>query len=178
MKELILTSVFCIMFFVGDLLPQSVPPKREFRGAWIATVQNLDWPSSNTSSTAQQQAQLISILDGLKALGINAVIFQVRDECDAFYNSPYEPWSYWLTGQEGKAPSPYYDPLQFAVQEAHKRGMEIHAWFNPYRAINQVGTYTIASNHVSVQHPNWIVNYGKIEVLNPDCLRCVIILQK
>ncbi len=167
MKLVILISIFSAFLFVSVPYSQSLPPKREFRGAWIATVQNLDWPSSNTLSTSQQQSQLISILDGLKALGINAVIFQVRDECDALYNSPYEPWSYWLTGQQGKAPSPFYDPLQFAVQEAHKRGMEIHAWFNPYRAVNKIGTYTLAANHVAVQHPDWIVTYGNIDVLNP-----------
>src|SRR5512146_97875 len=128
----------CLLLFSLTLFAfqaQAQSPKREFRGAWIATVTNIDWPSSNGLTTAAQQTELTTLLDNLKSAGFNAVIFQVRTECDAFYNSPYEPWSYWLTGNQGMAPNPYYDPLQFAVQEAHKRGLEIHAWFNPYRAI-------------------------------------------
>ena len=168
MKNKFLLSLFCVVLFASSLFSQSLPPKREFRGAWIATVGNLDWPSSNTLTTDQQKAELISLLDGLKAIGINAVIFQVRSEADAMYNSPYEPWSYWLTGQQGKAPSPYYDPLAFAVQEAHKRGMEIHAWFNPYRVVRDIkNSYPQASNHVSITHPDWVVTYGNIKVLNP-----------
>ncbi len=168
MKDKFILFLFCIVLFASHLFSQSLPPKREFRGAWIATVTNLDWPSSNTLTTDQQKADLISLLDGLKAIGINAVIFQVRSEADAMYNSPYEPWSYWLTGQQGKAPSPYYDPLAFAVQEAHKRGMEIHAWFNPYRVVRDIkNSYPQASNHVSITHPDWVVTYGNIKVLNP-----------
>ncbi|MHB1688670.1 MAG: family 10 glycosylhydrolase [Ignavibacteriaceae bacterium] len=168
MKEKFLPFVLSLVLFASNLFSQSAPPKREFRGAWIATVVNLDWPSSNTLTTDQQKSELTSLLDRLKAIGINAVIFQVRSECDAMYNSHYEPWSYWLTGQQGKPPSPYYDPLAFAVQEAHKRGMEIHAWFNPYRAVRDVkNAYPAAQNHVTVLHSDWIVTYGNIKVLNP-----------
>ena len=142
-------------------------PKREFRGAWIATVSNLDWPSNPTSSTDAQKADLIGMLDRLKAAGFNAVVFQVRPECDALYASPYEPWSYWLTGQQGRAPNPYYDPLQFAVEEAHKRGMELHAWFNPYRAVVSVGSYSQAAGHVTNQHQDWILGFNKLRILNP-----------
>jgi len=102
-------------------------PKHEFRGAWIATVLNLDWPDSGgTSISNQQKAQLTTMLDSLKEAGVNAIFFQVRSESDAMYESPYEPWSYWLTGRQGVPPNPFYDPLTFAVEEAHKRGMELH----------------------------------------------------
>ena len=111
----------------------ATPPKREFRGAWIATVVNLDWPTSNTADPSVQRGQLTTILDGLKLAGINAVMFQVRSECDAMYALSFEPWSYWLTGQQGKAPSSPFDPLQFAILEAHSRGIELHAWLNPER---------------------------------------------
>ncbi|HED38319.1 MAG TPA: hypothetical protein ENI76_08770, partial [Ignavibacteria bacterium] len=164
-KLLLVIASFC--FFSTLTFSQPAHPKREFRGAWIATVVNLDWPSSNHLTTAQQKEELINILNGLKATGINSVIFQIRTECDALYNSPYEPWSYWLTGQQGKAPDPYYDPLKFAIQEAHKRGMELQAWFNPYRAVRQIGSYVLASNNVTKVHPSWIVTYGHIKVLNP-----------
>src|SRR5690606_18115398 len=117
-------------------LPQ-VP--REFRAAWIATVANINWPSKNNLSTDQQKAEAIRLLDMLKDNNFNAVIFQVRPSADALYNSPYEPWSYFLTGQIGKAPSPYYDPLEFWVEEAHKRGLELHVWLNPYRTHHSNG---------------------------------------
>ena len=159
---------FIILICNPFLFAQSNHPKREFRAAWIATVINLDWPSSPFLSTSVQKQQLIDILDGLKETGINAVVFQIRSESDAMYESSIEPWSYWLTGQQGKAPNPFYDPLKFAVEEAHKRGMEIHAWFNPYRVVRDInGAYPVASNHVSVQHPDWIVRYSNIKVLNP-----------
>ncbi len=164
---------FVLIFLVvtTTLFSQVLHPKREFRAAWIATVTNLDWPSSNNLPVDGQKTELISILDKLKAININSVFFQVRTECDALYDSPYEPWSYWLTGKQGKAPSPYYDPLQFAVQEAHKRGIEIQAWINPYRAVKTVKNgnpvYPLAANHVANQHPDWILNYGSEWILDP-----------
>ncbi len=165
MKKLIVTFLLIISFCVSA---QQESPKREMRGAWIATVLNLDWPSSNALSTEQQKAQLINILDQLKAAGVNAVYFQVRVECDAFYQSSYDPWSYWLTGQQGRAPNPFYDPLKFAIEEAHKRGMELHAWINPYRVVRNVaGTYPKASNHVTQTHPDWILQIGNVKILDP-----------
>jgi uncharacterized lipoprotein YddW (UPF0748 family) len=158
------------MMILADPGWAQISPKREFRGAWIATVTNLDWPTSRSSTTAEQQDQLITILNSLKAAGINAVVFQVRTECDALYNSSIDPWSYWLTGAQGTAPNPPYDPLEFAVAEAHKRGMEIHAWFNPYRAVRNVsGAYTQAANHVSVIHPDWMLYFpgGNQKIVNP-----------
>ncbi|MHB1688524.1 MAG: glycoside hydrolase family 10 protein [Ignavibacteriaceae bacterium] len=159
--------VVSLFFIQINLLSQSLPPKREFRGVWIATVRNLDWPSSNNLTTTEQKAQLISILDSLKTVGINAVIFQVRSEYDAMYNSSIEPWSYWLTGAQGKPPNPFYDPLQFVIKEAHKRGMELQAWFNPYRAVITNSAYKAAQNHVTVNHPDWVVTYGDSKILNP-----------
>ncbi len=142
-------------------------PKREVRAAWVATVTNLDWPSNRTASPTTQKAELRSIFDQLQQAGINTIIFQVRTECDALYASPVEPWSYWLTGTEGKAPSPLYDPLEFAVQEAHARGMELHAWLNPYRAVRDTNSFARASTHVSVQHPSWIITIGSFRFLDP-----------
>ena len=119
-------------------------PKEEFRAVWVATVERLDWPSS--SNVSSQKNQLITILNTLESYHFNAIIFQVRPACDAFYDSKIEPWSNWLTGTEGKAPDPYYDPLAFVIEEAHKRGIEVHAWFNPYRA--RKGNAGTSVNHV------------------------------
>jgi uncharacterized lipoprotein YddW (UPF0748 family) len=161
--------VYSFVFFLISFSPTSaqVPPKREFRGAWIATVTNLDWPSSAGNDPAVQRLQLTTVLDGLKLLNINAVVFQIRPACDAFYQSAIEPWSYWLTGQQGRAPASQFDPLQFALDEAHRRGMELHAWFNPYRAEVKVGSFPLAANHVAVQHPEWILPFGTLRMLDP-----------
>jgi len=107
---------------------------REYRAAWVATVANIDWPSRPGLSTQEQQDEAIAILDALDSLNMNAVIFQARPQKDAFYPSDLEPWSYFLTGAQGQAPDPFYDPLEFWVTESHNRGMELHVWFNPYRA--------------------------------------------
>jgi uncharacterized lipoprotein YddW (UPF0748 family) len=151
-------SIIITILLTLNLFSQSSPPKREFRAAWIATVVNLDWPSSNVLSTSQQQQELINLLNELKRDGINTVLFQVRSECDAMYSSSFDPWSFWLTGSQGTAPYPFYDPLEFAIEEAHKRGMELHVWFNPYRAERSVGNYSKAPNHVTVQHPDWVLH--------------------
>jgi uncharacterized lipoprotein YddW (UPF0748 family) len=113
----------------------SIPPAdREFRGVWVATVANIDWPSKPGLSTEEQKREAQVILDSAVALHLNAIVFQVRPHCDAMYESSLEPWSYYLTGTQGLPPEPYYDPLSFWVEESHKRGLELHAWFNPYRA--------------------------------------------
>lgn len=163
MRSLLLFSI-ALALAASATAQSSDPPKHEFRGAWIATVINLDWPSSRTASPSQQRAELVAHLDRLKDAGINAALFQVRAESDAFYDSPYEPWSYWLTNEQGKDPG--WDPLAFAVEEAHKRGIELHAWFNPYRADRGSG-YAKADNHVTVAHPEWILDYGDIKILDP-----------
>jgi uncharacterized lipoprotein YddW (UPF0748 family) len=112
---------------------------REFRAAWVATVANINWPSKPGLPVAQQQAEAIALLDFLKAHHFNAVVFQVRPQADALYPSALEPWSYYLTGIQGKAPDPYYDPLQFWIEAAHDRGLELHAWLNPYRSHHVAG---------------------------------------
>jgi uncharacterized lipoprotein YddW (UPF0748 family) len=161
-----------LLLVLPVLLAAQTPPKREFRAAWVATVVNLDWPSGNRLTPDQQRAELVSTLDNLQANGISAIMFQVRPECDAFYQSPYEPWSFWLTGAQGSPPSPFYDPLEFAVGEAHKRGMEIHAWFNPYRAVRSTTGYPQDPTHVSRTHPDWILTFlnsgtDSLRMLNP-----------
>ena len=130
--------------------------KREFRGAWIATVANINWPSKKNLSTAEQKAEAIKILDLLQDTNFNAVIFQVRPSADALYQSDLEPWSYYLTGETGKAPTPFYDPLRFWIEEAHKRGMELHVWLNPYRAHHLSGG-TVSNASMVKQSPSNIV---------------------
>ncbi|HRH60341.1 MAG TPA: family 10 glycosylhydrolase, partial [Chitinophagaceae bacterium] len=142
-------------------------PKYELRGAWIATVVNIDWPSEKGLPAAQQKQEYIAKLDSLQRLNINAVFVQVRPAADAFYPSQYEPWSEYLSGTQGVAPSPYYDPLQFMIDEAHKRNMEFHAWLNPYRAVFKIGESSIASNHITKKHPEWFVVYGGKKYFNP-----------
>ncbi|XP_061177981.1 glycosyl hydrolase YngK-like [Saccostrea echinata] len=153
---LVLGFPFCFTVQDGSLWPV-----REFRGAWIATVANIDWPSSHSLTTSQQKNELITMLDKLQEDNFNAIVLQVRTSGDALYNSSLEPWSYYLTGKQGKAPSPYYDPLEFAVQEAHRRNMEIHAWFNPYRARSgSSSTSGLAHNHMAHRFPQYTYPYG------------------
>lgn len=135
-------------------------PRREFRAVWVATVANIDWPSRRDLTTAQQQAELVAIFDKAAALNLNAVILQVRPMADAFYDSPLEPWSEFLTGQTGRAPSPFWDPLAFAIEEAHKRGMALHAWFNPFRARHPSSRSQLPRNHVSRSKPEIVREYG------------------
>src|SRR5688500_7615414 len=139
----------------------AVPPPimREFRGVWVASVSNLDWPSKPGLTTAEQQAELIAILDKVRAMRMNAVILQVRPGGDALYASELEPWSSYLTGTMGVAPDPYYDPLEFAITEAHKRGLELHAWFNPYRARHPSARGEIAATHISRTRPELVHKY-------------------
>ncbi|MFA6545601.1 MAG: family 10 glycosylhydrolase, partial [Limisphaerales bacterium] len=122
---------------VGYVVSKEMPPAvpREFRGAWVASVGNLDWPSVAGLTTQQQQTELTALLDRAVALRLNAIVLQVRPGCDALYASRLEPWTEYLTGTMGRAPEPYYDPLAFAIAEAHRRGLELHAWFNPFRAL-------------------------------------------
>lgn len=150
---------------IGGDMPPPVP--REFRGIWVATVNNIDWPSKPGLSTREQQAELIALLDRAAALHLNAVIFQVRSSCDALYDSKIEPWSEYLTGRMGQAPSPFYDPLAFAISEAHKRGLELHAWFNPYRVASRDSKEPVAPNHISRRHPELVRAYGKYLWLDP-----------
>jgi uncharacterized lipoprotein YddW (UPF0748 family) len=166
MRKFLLMSVLSLII-IQSINSQTLPPKREFRGAWIATVANIDWPSNRDATSGQKIAELIKIFDKLKEANINSVFFQVRTECDALYKSNFEPWSYWLTNQQGKDPEPYFDPLEFAISEAHARGMELHAWFNPYRAVKDTGDYQRFYQHISQTHPEWILSFGNYKMLDP-----------
>ena len=135
-------------------------PQKEFRAVWVATVDNIDWPSKPGLTTEQQKKEAVAILNRAEELHLNAVIFQVRPHADAMYNSKIEPWSYYLTGKEGKAPEPYYDPLTFWVAEAHKRGLELHTWFNPYRAKHPAMKSENAPNSIIKTHPDLVLKLG------------------
>lgn len=150
-------------------LPEAAPPppEREFRGVWVATVSNIDWPSKPGLPADRQKAEFIALLNRAQALKLNAIIFQVRPACDALYPSNLEPWSEYLTGQMGKPPAPYYDPLAFAIQECRKRGLELHAWFNPFRARHPSGTSSVAQNHISKTRPQLVQSYGRYLWLDP-----------
>ncbi|MEH2415124.1 glycoside hydrolase family 10 protein [Nostoc sp.] len=126
---------------------------REFRGAWVVSVWNGDWPSKAGLSVAQQKAELSEIISKLQALNFNALIFQVRPEGDALYESKLEPWSAWITGTQGQAPEPFYDPLAFAIAECHKRNIELHAWFNPYRASTSTDSAKTVRPHIAATNP-------------------------
>ncbi|MDB6031011.1 MAG: hypothetical protein JWM16_1349 [Verrucomicrobiales bacterium] len=147
----------------------TTPPsvEREFRGAWVATVQNIDWPSKVGLPVEQQKAEMLAILDKAVQLKLNAILFQVRPAGDALYASKLEPWSEYLTGQMGLAPSPFYDPLEFVIDQAHKRGLELHAWFNPFRARHASAKSSIATNHFSRTHPGLVRTYGKELWMDP-----------
>jgi uncharacterized lipoprotein YddW (UPF0748 family) len=148
----------------GSALP-AVP--REFRGVWVATVHNMDWPSRRSLSTHAAQQELLRILDTARDMGLNAVILQVRPAADALYSSAIEPWSDYLTGESGRAPEPYWDPLEFAVAEAHARGLELHAWFNPFRAWFATKRAQPSASHVMRRRPDLVRRYGTHFWLDP-----------
>ena len=154
------TILFLILILASSGL--SAQQKREFRGAWIQCVNG----QFQGMGTEQMQQTLTYQLNELKKMGANAIIFQVRPECDALYQSNLEPWSRFLTGQQGRAPRPYWDPLQWMVNECHKRGMELHAWINPYRAKTK-GTTAVAITHVAAKHPERCLEYDELLLLNP-----------
>lgn len=138
---------------------------KEFRGAWVACVYNIDWPSQQGLSSSRQQGELVAILDRMAALNMNAVIFQVRPHADAVYQSALEPWSPWVTGTMGKSPG--YDPLAFCVQEAHRRGIEVHAWFNPFRALSNA-SMPVCGDHITRTHPALIRNFKNYKWMDPS----------
>ena len=158
-----------ILFFVLLMLATTIQArqKREFRGAWIQCVNG----QFKGMGTERIQKTLTYQLDELKKDGCNVIIFQVRPECDALYESSIEPWSYYLTGEQGSRPYPYWDPLQWMIEQCHKRGMELHAWINPYRAKTKAA-HVNAVNHVVVQHPEWTFQYDGLTLLNPALKQC------
>ncbi|MEP6927764.1 MAG: family 10 glycosylhydrolase [Ginsengibacter sp.] len=163
-KNLYCISIALIFISFQKIIAQ---PKYEFRGVWVATVDNIDFPSTKFLTTDSQKAEFIGLLNMHKRNGMNAVVVQIRPAADAFYPSQYEPWSEWLTGTQGKPPAPYYDPLEFMITETHKRGMEFHAWMNPYRAEFSIGKSSIAPTHITKIHPEWFLNYGGKKYFDP-----------
>ncbi len=157
------------IFIIGCYFPftSAAQAKPEFRGVWVATVDNIDWPSRGNYNADSQKVEFIRLLNLHQRNGINALIVQVRPVTDAFYPSQYEPWSQFLTGTQGQPPVPYYDPLEFMVAETHKRGMEFHAWMNPYRAVFNIGKSSIAPTHITKIHPEWFLNYGDKKYFDP-----------
>jgi len=162
MKRFYTMLSFVLMALLTAIVPVSAQQKREFRGAWIQCVNG----QFQGMSTEKMQQTLAYQLDELQKMGANAIIFQVRPECDALYQSSIEPWSRFLTGQQGKAPSPFWDPLQWMIDQCHARGMELHAWINPYRAKTK-GTTALSTMHVAVKHPERCFSYDGLTILNP-----------
>lgn len=161
-------KITLVLIFIFSSFITFSQPKQEFRAAWIATVDNLDWPSKEAVGNVElQKKEFIALLDMHKRNGLNAVIVQVRPATDAIYPSQYEPWSEWLTGVQGRPPVPYYDPLQFMIEETHKRGLEFHAWCNPYRAEFKIGVSTISPSHITKIHPEWFLLYGDKRYFDP-----------
>ncbi len=171
----VLSSCSSVALAPTASMPAPVPPAdgtpppapREFRAAWVSTVANIDWPSRNNLSVAQQQTEAIAILDRARALNLNAIILQVRPSADAIYPSKLEPWSESLTGVQGQAPQPWYDPLKFWITAAHARGLELHAWFNPYRARHSTAKSALAPGHFANTHPEAVKPYGKFLWMDP-----------
>ena len=175
MKTFILiVTFFVLQLSIGQCVQGSefskATPKRDLRGVFLTSVFNLDWPTNRAATPAVQQAELITILDNLKINGYNTVFLQVRPECDALYISSLEPWSIRLTGTQGLAPSPLWDPLTFAVEAAHNRGLDLHAWINPYRVRVSITEYTASSNSILNTQPTWILtssSNSNLKILNP-----------
>src|SRR5688572_9800537 len=166
-----LTTISALVFLVAAAArgqePEAPTVPREFRAIWIATVANIDWPSKAGLSTWEQQSELLAILNKAVAVNMNAVVLQVRPANDALYPSKLEPWSEYLTGQMGRAPEPYYDPLAFAVEEAHRRGLELHAWFNPFRARADGAKSAPDRRHISRARPELVRTYGRMKWMDP-----------
>ena len=161
-KKIFLLFQFGFLFLKANYIPSAeVPPTipREFRAAWVAHVFNIDWPSSQKLSSEEQKQELIHLLDEAKRLKLNAIIFQVRSSADALYKSPYEPWTSWLSGKMGKTPD--YDPLKFCIKQAHLRGIEVHAWFNPFRALASLKIKP-SPDHISQTSPSLILPFRKV----------------
>ena len=159
-----------LLFFISlflVVLQGNAQPKFEMRGAWIATVANIDWPKSPGLTVDEQKQQMIEILDTMQSLNMNSIVFQIRPTADAFYDSEHEPWSYFLNGEQGLAPEPYFDPLDFVIGEAHKRFIEVHVWLNPYRVLNNDNLSVLHKDHLYYRQPELFVKYGNQYYFNP-----------
>ena len=162
-----LLCVLCFAYCAVSLRAAGEPPAapREFRAVWVATLDNIDWPSRSGLSTEQQRQEVLLILDRVVELHLNVVILQVRSAADAIYPSQLEPWSRCLTGVQGQAPEPLWDPLQFWIEQAHQRGLELHAWLNPCRA--HTGRGALSESHIARRRPELVCRYGDLLWLDP-----------
>jgi len=140
--------------------------KREMRGVWVATVANIDWPSKPGLTVKEQQNEFDSLISVFKEYRLNTIVFQIRPCADAFYSSTLEPWSRWLNGEQGKAPDPMYDPLDYAIKKCRMEGLDIHVWLNPYRALADT-SQSVTPDHILKKHPEWFLTYGKTVYFNP-----------
>ncbi|MBC7867281.1 MAG: family 10 glycosylhydrolase, partial [Gloeobacteraceae cyanobacterium ES-bin-316] len=163
MIKLLASAALLLLNFISFAQIQ----REELRAVWVATVSNIDYPSSPTINSEVQKQEFIKLLDMHQYNGMNAVVVQIRPATDAFYPSSLEPWSQWLTGRQGQPPVPYYDPLEFMIAETHKRKMEFHAWMNPYRAVFNINGSSIAPTHISKLHPEWFLTYGDKKYFDP-----------
>ena len=148
-------------------LAEAPPVPREFRAAWVATVANIDWPTRPGLPVHQLRTEMIEILDRAQHMGLNAIVLQVRPAADALYPSPLEPWTEYLSGRQGRAPGWFYDPLREWIAEAHRRGLELHAWLNPYRARHVTAKSPLARNHLARTHPDAVKTYGELLWMDP-----------
>ncbi|HSV76056.1 MAG TPA: family 10 glycosylhydrolase, partial [Bacteroidales bacterium] len=160
---------FAILVIVNGFVSQNTLARQipqEMRGVWVSTVFNIDWPSRAGLDAAAQQAEAIAILDQAKSLGLNTVFLQVRPSGDAIYPSALVPWSRFLSGRQGQPTQPSYDPLQFWIEQAHRRGLELHAWINPFRATTGLNDH-LDPMHAMLRRPDWVVQYGNRNYLDP-----------
>ncbi|WP_190809231.1 glycoside hydrolase family 10 protein [Flagellimonas sp. S3867] len=159
--------VFLLLLLICFSCSVYKAPKTEFRGVWVATVVNIDWPKNGNDNSEKKKKDFIEILDFYQDLNFNAAIVQIRTAGDAFYESDLSPWSKYLTGEEGVAPENFDKPLEWMIEETHKRGMEFHAWLNPYRATFDLDTTALSKEHDYYLHPEWMLKYGKKYYYNP-----------
>jgi len=161
-------ALLAVAMVLESSSPEPLPPlDREFRAVWIATVDNIDWPSKPGLPMAQQKQEMLKILDVCVANRLNAVIFQARPSADALYRSKFEPWSWFLSGEQGKAPDGDWDPLEFVVDEGHRRGLEVHVWCNPYRAVHPAQKGGLHESHLSRTDPAIVKTYGTYQWMDP-----------
>ena len=149
------------------LAQEAMPPKREFRGVWVCTLANLDWPSRANMHSDLQKNEFSKLMNEMQRAGMNAVFVQVRPAGDALYPSKLVPWSQYLSGKQGVPPSPYYDPLAYMVEQSHARNIEFHAWFNPFRALSHIQYSSVAADNMINRHPDWFFTYGISKYFDP-----------
>lgn len=154
-KTITLITLLCIIISLN-----AQQKKREMRAVWIATVANIDWPSAPGLTSSKQREEMRLMLDGLAKNNINAIVMQIRPTADTFYPSRLEPWSHWLTGKQGQKPNSFYDPLQFIIEEAHRRCIEVHVWLNPYRVVNSDQLSILNKDHLYYKNKDIFVKYG------------------